>query len=199
MAKAKLVQADYQKAADALGAAVAAVIAVTKVESRGDGFLDNGVPVLLFERHVMYQKVFDKFGPHQARELAEQYPDLCNKTPGGYGKYSEQPDRMARAAAKIDRDCALESASWGLFQIMGYHWQRLGYKSLQEFVNAMYYSEADQLDAFVRFVKANPAAWNALKALDWAGFALAYNGPSYRKNQYDKKMAAAFTAAGGVA
>lgn len=188
----KLTETDYQRAAEDLGVPVAAVKAVTEVESRGDGFLPDGRPVVLFERHIMYRRVRDKFGSAEAQKYFERYPDLINPTPGGYGKTAEQPNRMGRAAGLIDRDCALESASWGLFQIMGFHWESLGYESLQQFVNAMYRSEGDQLEAFVRFIKVNAGVHQALKRLDWAGFARGYNGPSYSINKYDTKLAAAF-------
>lgn len=184
--------ADYLRAAKALDVPVAAVRAVTEVESRGSGFLPDGRPVVLFERHIMYRRVKEKFGATAAKEWAERHPDLINPTPGGYGRTAEQPDRMGRAAELIDRECALESASWGLFQIMGFHWKLLGYPGLQAFVNAMYRSEGAQLDAFVRFIRANPALLAAIKARDWAAFARGYNGPAYKVNRYDEKLAAAF-------
>lgn len=188
----KLTETDYQRAAEDLGVPVAAVKAVTEVESRGDGFLPDGRPVVLFERHIMYRRVRDKFGAAEAQKYFERYPDLINPTPGGYGKTAEQPNRMGRAAGSIDRDCALESASWGLFQIMGFHWESLGYESLQQFVNAMYRGEGDQLDAFVRFIKVNANVHQALKRRDWVAVARGYNGPDFAKNKYDIKLAAAF-------
>ena len=188
----KLTADDYARAAEELGVPVASIRAVTEVESKGDGFLPDGRPVILFERHIMYRQVRDKFGGARAQQEFERHPDICNPTAGGYGKVSEQPNRMGKAAGEIDRECALQSASWGLFQVMGFHWQTLGYESLQKFVNAMYRSEGDQLDAFVRFIKSNPAIHKALKARDWAAFAKGYNGPAYAQNQYDTKLAAAF-------
>lgn len=193
----KLTEPDFQRAADALSVPVAAVKAVCAVESRGDGFLPDGRPVVLFERHVMYRRTKSKYGFTRADALVERYPDIINPKAGGYGKTAEQPDRMDRAANLIDRECALESASWGLFQIMGYHWETLGYPSLQAFINDMYYSEGYQLGAFVRFVKVNPKLHEALKRQDWKTFALLYNGPNYSANQYDTKLAAAFKSAGG--
>lgn len=190
--KAKLTDADFSKAAIALGVSIASVKALAEVESRGDGFLPDGHPVILFERHIMYRRTKAKYGFTRADALVKRYPDLINPKAGGYGKTSEQPGRMDRAAKLIDRECALESASWGLFQIMGFHWQDLGYQTLQAFVNNMYYSEADQLDAFVRFIKINPAIHKALKAGDWASVARGYNGPNYEINSYDTKLADAF-------
>lgn len=191
----KLTPVDYEDASKSLGVETAAVVAVTKVESRGDGFMKDGHPVILFERHIMWRLVRDKFGKAKADQLSREFGGVINPTPGGYGSTASQPGRMDKAAALIDRDCALQSASWGLFQIMGFHWKALGYASLQEFINAMYRSEGAQMDAFVRFIKINPAIHKALKAHDWAGFAKGFNGPAYKINQYDTKLAAAYVAA----
>lgn len=188
----KLTSEDFVKAAAELGVPVAAVRAVTDVESRGDGFMTNGLPIILFERHIMYRQVSAKFGKAKADQLMRHFPDVINTSPGGYGLSAAQHGRMDRAASLIDRDCALQSASWGLFQIMGFHWKALGYARLQDFVNAMYRSEAAQLDAFVRFIKINPGIHKALKAQDWAAFAKGYNGPNYKINAYDTKLAKAF-------
>lgn len=187
----KLNAQDIKNAATRLGVPVAAVKAVNAVESAGSGFLADGRPKVLFERHVMFRRLRDKFGSKRAEELATEHPELINRTPGGYGKQSSEPDRMD-LAAQIDRECALESASWGLFQIMGYHWNHLGYPDLQAFINAMYAGEAEHLDAFVRFIEKDRALHKALKALDWTAFARIYNGPNYAKGGYHTKLAAAY-------
>ena len=175
---------DYERAAKALGSSVEAVIAVTQVEAKGSGFLASGEPVILFERHV-FNRLLRKKGI-----VVRDMPDIVNTAPGGYKGGVAEHARLALATA-IDRDAALESCSWGLFQIMGYHWQALGYKTLQAFINDMYKSEAKQLDAFVKFVMVNPAIHKALIACDWATFALRYNGPNYRQNKYDSRLMAA--------
>lgn len=190
--KPKLTEADFAKAALSLDVPLASVKAFAEVESKGAGFYPDGHPVVLFERHIMYRRTKAKYGFTRADALVKQYPDLINPKAGGYGKSSEQPGRMDRAAKLIDRECALESASWGLFQVMGYHWEALGYPNLQAFINAMYHSEGDHLEAFVRYIKMNPSLLKALKARDWPRVALGYNGPNYAINKYDTKLAAAF-------
>ena len=139
----------------------------------------------------MYKQLRDKFGLARANALAKAHPDIVNPVSGGYGKESAQPKRLERAA-EIDRECALNSASWGLFQIMGYHWRALGYATQQTFINAMYKDEGAHLFAFCRFIKINPSLHVALKNRNWTAFARGYNGPAYAKNQYDTKMAAAY-------
>jgi len=183
MTQPTLTNADYQRAAATLGVDVATVRAVTEVEARGRGFLDSGEPVILFERHVFHRLTS---GLYSAR-----HPDISNATPGGYGPESQQHARLQKAAA-LDREMALQSASWGLFQIMGFNHAAAGHPTLQGFINAMYRSEGAHLDAFVGFVRSEPAMHRALKARNWAEFARRYNGPAYAANHYDTRLAAAY-------
>ncbi|QBQ72232.1 endolysin [Serratia phage Parlo] len=182
---------DFQIAADALGVPVPAVKAVAEVEANGMGFLPDGRPKILFERHIFRKRLIAK-----GIDVAKVPTGICSEKPGGYLGGSDEHTRLDQAA-KFDRDAALESASWGAFQIMGYHWKTLGYPSLQAFINAMYKDDAGQLDAFIRFIKADPRLVKAMKTSDWATFARIYNGPDYAKNNYDSRLAAANKRAGG--
>ncbi|MCG9005157.1 N-acetylmuramidase family protein [Laribacter hongkongensis] len=194
----RLNDADLQAAADALGVDLAAVKAVIEVESRGSGFEATGHPVILFERHVFYRQA--KVAGLDAEALASRYPNLCSTRRGGYAGGPAEWSRY-RHAGRLHPDCAVEAASWGLFQIMGFHWQALGYPSAAGFAGAMAESSAQQLDAFVRFVRLDPALLKALKGHQWAAFARRYNGPAYQDNLYDVKLARAHAryAAGEVA
>ncbi|CAM8541161.1 N-acetylmuramidase family protein [Klebsiella pneumoniae] len=187
----KVSAADYQHAAGIIGCSVYAVQAVATVESNGDGMLPDGRPKILFERHVMYQRYKATVGQAQADIAVLKWPTVVNPKPGGYSSGSGEHDRLELAAA-INRNCALESCSWGAFQIMGYHWKTLGYPSLQDFVNSMYLGESAQLDAFIRFIMADQSLVSALRDKNWAKFARRYNGPAYSTNRYDEKMAAAY-------
>lgn len=184
---------DYSKAAQLLDVEEAAVKAIASVESSGEGFITdktgNKLPKILFERHVMFKRLRD-FTPIKSADMATKYPDIVNPTPGGYKGGLAEHERLDRAV-KIDRVTALESASWGAYQIMAYHWKALGYSSVQEFVNKAY-TEEGQLELFIRFVKASPNVLKALKAKDWVGVARAYNGPGYAKNSYHIKMKEAY-------
>lgn len=189
--KRLLAQTDLERAATTLGVPLAAVQAVNEVESKGTGFGGNGRPVVLFERHVFHARLAATRGQAEADSLALEQPSLINAKPGGYAGGVAEWQRLT-SAQQIEETCALEAASWGLFQIMGYHWQALGYESVQDFVTRMHASEAEQLEAFVRFIQANPALLKALKAQKWADFARGYNGPGYARNLYDVKLERAF-------
>lgn len=194
-----LKNADLVNAAERLGLPLASVYAVNEVESNGKGFLDNRKPVILFERHIMYRQLAtprhadDDPGElkQQAEQLAIANPAIVNPKPGGYAGGSTEHQRLSTARL-IDDTAALESASWGAFQIMGFHWQRLGYTSVQDFVAAMSADESQQFDAFVRFIETDPALHKALKARKWADFAKLYNGPNYQRNLYDVKLQRAY-------
>lgn len=186
-------QIDLVLAAEFLKVDLAAVMAVNEVESRGRGFHvggpRHGEPVILFERHIMRRQLIHHEinpVPHQ-----QQHPDLVNDKPGGYIGGPREHSRLLRAM-HIHQTAAIESASWGLFQIMGFHWQHLDYPSAVAFAEAMKQDEAAQLDAFVRFIEADPALHRALRRLDWRDFASRYNGPAFEKNDYDTKLAAAY-------
>lgn len=199
----KLLDKDYSEAAAELGVTVAHIKAISEVESSGSGFYEDGRPVILFERHIMYKLCGMKFGQPKADSWAKAYPEICNPKRGGYGPSIDQPLRMDSAARLLDRDCALQSASWGMFQIMGHHWKNIGFMSLQAFINAMYASEGAQLMALVSFIQADPRLSKALKAEDWTTFARIYNGPAYgappgREKDYDTKLAAAYAKFGGI-
>lgn len=185
-------QRDLQRAADRLGVPLASVMALNVVESRGEGFAANGRPVILFERHVMHERLqVHGLSEDEADALAARHPGLVSRRPGGYVGGTSEHQRLANAR-QIHDTAALESASWGLFQVMGYHWQLLGYDSAQDFAERMARHESEQLEAFVRFIEADQALLKALKARKWTEFARRYNGPAYARNLYDVKLARAF-------
>ena len=178
---APLADADFERAAKAIGCTVAAVRAVNQVESRG-GFFADGRPKILYERHIFHRLTAGKF--------SAAHPDISNKAPRGYIGGPAEYGRLARAIA-LDRKAALQSASWGAFQIMGFNFKLAGFANVEDFVKAMVSGQGAQLDAFVAFVRKNNLD-DELVRLDWAGFARGYNGEDYRKNKYDVKLADAY-------
>ena len=189
--KKMLKQCDITRAATDLGVNVAAVMAVNQVESRGNGFFDYR-PVILYERHVFRRQLLKNgFKEADVAKLELKHADIINSRPGGYIGGVSEYQKLERAIA-IHRTAALESCSWGAFQIMGYHWKTMGYDSVEQFVERIYICEGEQLDAFVRFIKADPRLHKALKKQQWAEFSRYYNGPGYAKNLYDVKLARAY-------
>lgn len=184
-----LMQADIEQAAQMLDVSPAAILAINEIEAQGHGFDETGHPLILFERHVMYRRL--AAAGLDAEALGATYPELINPKRGGYRGGTQEWFRL-ELARQINRDIANESASWGKFQIMGYHWQACGHASSDAFVAAMNESEAQHLAAFVAFVQADPALHKALKARKWSEFARLYNGPAYKENLYDTRLARAY-------
>ena len=182
---APLTEADYQAAATSLACDVPAIKAVAEVESAGSGFNPDGTVKVLFEGHVFYRETSGRF-------KAER-PDLCFKTwtKAHYSKSQEGEHKRLSDAERLDRKAALRATSFGRFQIMGFNHEAAGFRTVQKFVNAMYESEAAQLDAFVNFVL-HEKLDDELRDRRWADFARRFNGPGYRVNRYDEKLAKAF-------
>lgn len=176
--------ADFQRAALLLGCKAAAVRAVAEVEAPGSGFLKDGRPKILFEAHI--------FSRYTAHRFDESHPSISSRVwnQALYRGAEAEHDRLA-SAADLDREAALMSASWGKFQIMGFNYLKAGFTHLQDFVNAMYRSEAEHLTAFCHFVKSKGLD-DELRRLDWPGFGLGYNGPKYAEHRYDARLAQAF-------
>lgn len=102
------------------------------------------------------------------------------------------------AAFALHGTTALKSTSWGLGQLMGFHFQRLGFASVGEMVDYCKLGEAQQFELTLRFICTDPALFKALGTHDWNAFAYRYNGSRYkndpriREDDYDYKLAQAY-------
>lgn len=173
---------DYKTAADKLGVEVAAVKAVADVESSGTTHWDNGRPPILFEAlwfHKLTGGQYDATHPDISSPFWNK--DLYIGGPAEYGRLNE--------AIALDRQAALESASWGPFQVMGFNWMPLRYGSIDEFYDAMQL-DAGQLDSFIRYIQTNNLAWTLVRH-DWMAFAQGYNGTG-AVPAYASKIATAY-------
>lgn len=175
--------------ANELGVEGIALKAVLHVETSGVGFDSINRPKALFERHIFYRLLKDKLDKQQqAVDQKLAYPKWGTMP---YPRTSDGTYEEIERAMSIDEDAALSSASWGLGQIMGMNYAAAGCDTVQEMVEAAVESEFNQLCQMAKFLENN----NILPKLankDWAGFARAYNGPSYETNQYDKKLEIAY-------
>lgn len=183
-----LTDEDFIMASRILNCTVAAIKAVAEVESKGEGFLPSGRPVILYEAHVFHRLTQGAHATALDRYGAPLSVPRWNRSL--YGRGGEHQHLRLADAARLNADAAIQACSWGQFQIMGENYYSLGYYTLNTFVSAMQ-SAPGQLDAFVRFIHTNKLATH-LRTLDWSAFAARYNGPAYAENQYDVKMARAF-------
>lgn len=182
---------DFERAAQALDVPVAALRAVAEVESRGSGFLPepDRRPVILFEAHIFHRQTGGRFlAARDRRGVALSVPRWDRTLYGREGVW--QWDRY-EDAAKLDPEAAAAACSWGAFQILGTNARSLGYASAAAFAREMHRGADAHLDALVAFIRANGLA-DELRRRDWQGFAVRYNGPRFRENRYDEKLARAY-------
>ena len=174
--------------ARALGAEEAALKAVAEVEAAGSGFAaigDSVRPKILFEGHAFHRLTGGRFAA-QAPGLSYAKWDRSKYSGSLAGEW-----QRLEAACALDRPAALQSASWGMFQIMGFNYAYCGCADVEAFVALQHAGADEQMACFARFV-ARPPFLTALKEKDWTSFAAAYNGPQHAKNQYAAKIAAAY-------
>lgn len=163
--------------------------AVVEIESAGIVFwVVNGrqVPAARPEAHRFYAKLKGS-ERDKAVSLGLAHPKFgVVKVPFQREAVYDIIERMK----KINETAALESCSWGLGQVMGENWKSLGYASVQELVAENMRGVDGQLECMARFIRVNGLV-PALQRGDFTTFAKRYNGPAYKTNAYDTKMAAA--------
>ena len=164
-----------------LGVHVAEIWTVLAVETSGCGYLPDKRPQILFERHIFHRLTKGKYDDG----------DISAAAAGGYGpRGAAQYLRIGKAIRK-NRNAALQSASWGIGQIMGMNYKLAGFEDVEDMVTAMSESEDRQLTAMAAFL-AETGLRASLQSHDWASFARGYNGSNYAANRYDIRLNAEY-------
>lgn len=177
-------------AANKINVPLATIHGVTQVEAAGRGYDADWRPKILFETHVFHRELH---GAQRTRAIDQGLAaPKWGQIP--YARSSDGNYRRLKAAMAIDEPAALSSASWGLFQIMGFNWKDAGFDSVEAMAKAhVKGGEAAHLNAFMALVD----AWgltDELQRRDAEGFARKYNGAGFRKNAYDRKLREAWAA-----
>ena len=172
------------------GVEPAAYYAIVEVESNGVTHATvNGVkvPVIRWEGHY-----FDRLVPAKKRAQARE-EGLANPKAGAVLNPANQASRYAILAKgiKIDSEAAYSSISVGIGQVMGSHWEWLGYRSAQHLFTEASKGFEGQFELMRRYIK-EAGLLDELQRHDWAGFARGYNGPAYAKYGYHTKIAKAY-------
>lgn len=181
-------EADYQAAASTYGVPVPSVKAVIEVEAAGDGFLPDGRPKILYEAHHFSARTGHRYDVSHPLISVPTWDQARRLYVGGAGEYA----RLDEAKA-LDETAALESASWGAGQVMGFNWRDLDFPSVQAFV-AHVQTAAGQMDVMMRFCKRNGLLQHMRRFPDadaCRAFAAGYNG-SGAVDVYGPKIEAAF-------
>lgn len=182
--------AEIDKAATEFGIEGAALLAIAEIESGGQVFAridGRKEPLIRFEGHYFDRRLS---GERQAQARAA---GLASPVAGEVANPRGQAARwqMIERAATIDRRAAYESTSWGLGQVMGAHWQWLGFDDVDGLVTEARSGAAGQARLMARYID-KAGLTEALNRHDWEAVGHGYNGPGFRKNGYDVKLAEAY-------
>ena len=183
MQDVRTVAAEFSVEAAAL-AAVADIESGLKPHAMVEG---RPEPLIRFEGHYFDRRLSG------AKQAEARRQGLASPQAGTVKNPASQAARwalLARAAA-IDHKAAYESTSWGMGQVMGAHWAWLGFASIDALVAQARSGAAGQLRLMARYID-KAGLVPALRDRDWATFARGYNGPLYRANDYDGKLARAY-------
>lgn len=161
-----------------------AVAAFIAVETGGKGFADNGKIIIQFEPTWFKRKApYAPSGKWSVNKVDVQ---------------SKEWEAFNDAFAK-DANAAMESTSIGLGQIMGFHYARLGYKSVGEMWDDAKKGIDRQIWQLGKFIATDSHLFYALKVKAWHTVATLYNGSGYRtlakklgRVPYDESMRAAY-------
>lgn len=173
----------FQESAERLRCPVSHIQAVAAVEAAGAGFQD-GFPKILPERH--------RFSKITRGRFDQSHPHLSYPAWGTLRYPSRQEDRyeLLLDMIRLDVSAGIAACSYGKFQILGENHRACGYDTAHGFAFAQAFDEITQLKCFEKFVESNgllPHLQNGI----WTRFAKGYNGPAYRQNRYDVKLAQA--------
>lgn len=161
----------------------ARLMMILQTETAGSGFLTDGRPKILFERHKFRKHtggVYDAIAPN----LSGPWDKAAYR--GGAGEWV----RFDKAQ-KLNREAAVKSTSFGLGQILGENYRAAGCATPQEFVTRNFESEQEQVQLMINFLRANKRLWAAVNrpgSPDFNTVAMLYNGTQYKLNNYHKKL-----------
>lgn len=187
----KITEQQYKEVSELIGCDLATIKAVAEVESNGSGFDDKGRIKMLFEPHIFWKQLRTK--GLMPENLIKKYPTILSPVWNRelYGKSTDARWQQFELACTIHKESAFNSCSWGMFQIMGFNATKAGFKNAMEMVENFKESEGNQLKGFAKYIVFTLLD-DELKAKDWAGFAVQYNGKAYKENQYDTKLEKAY-------
>ena len=143
------------------------LLGFTEVETGGKGF-DSDTGKLIIQFEPSWMKKLAPFAPSGAWSI--------NKVDVQSKEWVAFNDAFSKNAT-----AAMESTSIGLGQIMGFHYKRLGFKTVGEMWDFSKASIENQIDLIIRFIKTDKNLLKALNDENWDKVASIYNGAYYKE------------------
>ena len=147
------------------------IYAILMNESNAQGFDSNGKLKERFEKHI-----FNGF-----KQVHQGYRKKNPHLPGLDTEWIKN-----HSLQQIE----YLSTSYGIAQIMGWHYPMLGYLSIENMIQTWRDLEENQIRDFCLFcVKYNNGKFlKALKDLNIQSISMQYNGTGFARNNYDNKL-----------
>lgn len=167
---------EYKNLAKEFGIAISKIKAIDEVESSGEGF------------DPVTGKIKIQFEPGYYKKISRLFSGLwsLNKVDVQSKEWLAFND-----AFKKNPKAAMESTSLGRMQVMGYHWKRLGFKSVNQMWDFAKDSETNQLWLGLKFIETDRRIFEAVQQWNTKMVAYYYNGKNYWIKCYDKKLTSA--------
>lgn len=166
----------YKNLAKEFGIGISKVKSIDEVESSGLGF------------DPKTGKIIIQFEPHYFKRISRLISGIW--TQNKVERQAKEWQAFNDAFAKNPK-AAMESTSIGRMQVMGEHWKRLGFKSVNQMWDFAKDSEANQLWLGLKFIETDKRLFEAVRVWNTKKVAYYYNGKNYWIKGYDKKLTAA--------
>jgi hypothetical protein len=201
----ELSEEDINAAAKDLKCEPGLIFAIAKQESSSSSFFKIGsrtVPKILYERHWFRkltkpnkkakspyeEKYHDICGPAYHLTTRNKKKEIIDRTTGAapvaddiYGPQGLAQYKRLVKAYQLEKDAALQSCSWGKFQIMGFNFKAAGFATVTEFTKAMSRGDAEHMKAFLKFAKSNSTLLSGLQNKNFESIAEGHNGAEWKK------------------
>lgn len=134
-----------------------------------EGFLPDGRPIVVFQRHLFWKHVVPIYNTgikrRQFKALAFANRDIMHPTPAPPVLINHEGEwvKLDRAI-NIHEQAALQSVLWGRFGLPGEYYLSAGFSGLTAFAEAHQNNEAEQLKAFLNHLSSKD--FNGKKLLD---------------------------------
>lgn len=150
-----------------IGVEPEALAAFVEVESGGKGF-DETTGRIIIQFEPSWFRKFEPYAPSGAWSVN--------------GVERQKKEWVAfNDAWKISPKSAMMATSIGIGQIMGMHWNRLGYSSVDAMWDDAKSGEDRQIHQIAEYIRTDPVLLSALNIKDWHIVAVRYNGKYYRE------------------
>lgn len=143
------------------------MMAIIEVETPGNGF-DTKTGKILIQFEPSWFRKHEPFAPSGAWSINKV--DVQSKEWIAFN-----------SAFSIDKESAMKSTSIGLPQIMGFHYERLGYKTVGDMWDDFKKGEHQQILALFRFVLTDAKLLQAVREKNYHMIAFIYNGSKYKE------------------